>query len=716
MDKGSEREGGAPPGAEGKASSAGIDRAFSTKKKKKKKKTTTKLDLHAILGQACPNLKISSSALKAMSTMATSVAGEVATNEAVQEEVLTRVVANSTHSLSWLTRPTNIDEGAVIGSFTRCAGKTEMADQDYKYWGGADLPWRNGVDDTPVLDQGVIASEEQHKLTAEASDQATSGTPAHADKLRRCGVRIDFLLALTFALDMWEWKTWEVVQYLVKPATENEGRCRFAELASMREYVGAATVFMSHCWGGRWGDLVVATCAGADKKRFVWIDVFAVRQWPGNGADLDFRGVLTGCTAAIVTCAPIEGTLLKDGEEGMSDFKSREAFLRSDEYAAAAKVLPFCRLWCVVEIAAVLTLEKPLMFACGKAGGVFKDRGETRLRVERGIEAVQMLTNCSLLVDVAAAQCAVPADKERELAAIGPANFARINRIVAAALQAGAIAVEANIFEVDSFNCGEASKLDFLPSSRVGKAFIVACSAGQLAVLVELRRARPKSVAAYLAGEEGDGKGGWHPVWEASMNGHCGVVEWLLGEVGATAEAVNPDTGTNAVLMAAQNGHLEVLLVLVKAGASMDRGTMPMGRGITPIFAAAQHGHLEVVRMLVEAGADISICMMGNGWSPLLVAAWSGHAAVVAELLQHGADRLIATAQEHLNIPAGSTALSVAQLKGYQDVVGLLSHGKKFAVVGLSSANGRLIWMAVGVAACCAILALALGKSKRTGP
>ena len=34
------------------------------------------------------------------------------------------------------------------------------------------------------------------------------------------GVRVDFLLALTFALELWEWKTWEIVQYLVKPATE----------------------------------------------------------------------------------------------------------------------------------------------------------------------------------------------------------------------------------------------------------------------------------------------------------------------------------------------------------------------------------------------------------------------------------------------------------------------------------------------------------------
>ena len=93
---------------------------------------------------------------------------------------------------------------------------------------------------------------------------------------------VDFLLALTFALDMWEWQTWEVVQYLVKPSTEGKGRCRFMELAAVREYAGAASVFMSHCWGGRWGDLVAAACAGADANRVVWIDVFAVRQWPGG--------------------------------------------------------------------------------------------------------------------------------------------------------------------------------------------------------------------------------------------------------------------------------------------------------------------------------------------------------------------------------------------------------------------------------------------------
>ena len=74
----------------------------------------------------------------------------------------------------------------------------------------------------------------------------------------------------------------------------------------------------------------------------------------------------------------------------------------------------------------------------------------------------------------------------------------------------------------------------------------------------------------------------------------------------------------------------------------------------------------------IQPMVPIALEMQAAGWSPLFVAAWSGHAEVVAELLQHGADRSIATAQEHLEIPAGSTALSVAQLKGHQDVVDLL--------------------------------------------
>ena len=68
-----------------------------------------------------------------------------------------------------------------------------------------------------------------------------------------------------------------MVKFLVKPATEDQGRRRFADLDSVKPFTGPATVMVSHCWGGRWGDLVAAACAGARSDRVVWIDIFAVR-------------------------------------------------------------------------------------------------------------------------------------------------------------------------------------------------------------------------------------------------------------------------------------------------------------------------------------------------------------------------------------------------------------------------------------------------------
>ena len=105
--------------------------------------------------------------------------------------------------------------------------------------------------------------------------------------------------------------------------------------------------------GGRWGDLVAAACSGARHDRFVWLDVLAVRQWPGNAQDLNFRGVIAPCTAVVVGVAPLEGAVaewfLTDGFNGKKGDAAQDEYLASDEYKAAAKVLAFARLWCIGE-------------------------------------------------------------------------------------------------------------------------------------------------------------------------------------------------------------------------------------------------------------------------------------------------------------------------------------------------------------------------------
>ena len=66
------------------------------------------------------------------------------------------------------------------------------------------------------------------------------------------------------------------LQPILVPATRDT-RCRYAELPELKGCFGPATVFMSHCWGAAFGDLIGAACHGARTDRVVWIDIFAVR-------------------------------------------------------------------------------------------------------------------------------------------------------------------------------------------------------------------------------------------------------------------------------------------------------------------------------------------------------------------------------------------------------------------------------------------------------
>ena len=46
--------------------------------------------------------------------------------------------------------------------------------------------------------------------------------------------------------------------------------------------------------------MVAAVSRGARPGRKVWVDVFAVRQAPGNEADLAFGGVIARSTAVVL--------------------------------------------------------------------------------------------------------------------------------------------------------------------------------------------------------------------------------------------------------------------------------------------------------------------------------------------------------------------------------------------------------------------------------
>ena len=70
--------------------------------------------------------------------------------------------------------------------------------------------------------------------------------------------------------------------------------------AFMREkgYVGQANTFLSYAQAGKWEDSNAAIAdGGANRSRYVWIDVFAVRQWTCAIPEMDFGSIISNCTS-----------------------------------------------------------------------------------------------------------------------------------------------------------------------------------------------------------------------------------------------------------------------------------------------------------------------------------------------------------------------------------------------------------------------------------
>ena len=64
-----------------------------------------------------------------------------------------------------------------IENLRATAQRKQPAEHDVKYWGGADQPWRNGTDDSPIIDEAIIAREEVRKRAAEQDDAAAVRVP-----------------------------------------------------------------------------------------------------------------------------------------------------------------------------------------------------------------------------------------------------------------------------------------------------------------------------------------------------------------------------------------------------------------------------------------------------------------------------------------------------------------------------------------------------------
>ncbi|MTI12068.1 ankyrin repeat domain-containing protein, partial [Sansalvadorimonas verongulae] len=136
--------------------------------------------------------------------------------------------------------------------------------------------------------------------------------------------------------------------------------------------------------------------------------------------------------------------------------------------------------------------------------------------------------------------------------------------------------------------------------------------------------------------EELKGKYDEHDFLAACREGNVKAVQYFLDKdnFDVNEQFISGGSGTyiHGLFPAAQNGHAEVVQMLVNAGAKINR----TWDSATPLFQAAQNGHAEVVEILVNAGAELN--KTWNGATPLYQAAQNGHAKVVQILVKAGVE------------------------------------------------------------------------------
>jgi len=132
---------------------------------------------------------------------------------------------------------------------------------------------------------------------------------------------------------------------------------------------------------------------------------------------------------------------------------------------------------------------------------------------------------------------------------------------------------------------------------------------------------------------------GWTALHYAAAGGHTAAVRTLAtNRACLTIPTLNGET---PLVLAVDNGHLDTVCELVKAGADVNDSRPKI---VSPLVTAARRGNIEMVRLLLRFEADVSLPDGWMGSTPLMSAIpGSGEArdenlAILAEFINAGAD------------------------------------------------------------------------------
>ncbi len=147
-------------------------------------------------------------------------------------------------------------------------------------------------------------------------------------------------------------------------------------------------------------------------------------------------------------------------------------------------------------------------------------------------------------------------------------------------------------------------------------------------------------------------------LFEAIERGDHGQV-WRLVRDGANLRHIDEGTGLSPLAFSIQQKNLEIVRMLVEAGADAN-----WGGTTTPLEAAALEGDPEMAQILIEAGAEIDR-RVDDGFTPLMTAAALGHRRVCQRLLVAGSRPLLRN--DH-----GQTAVGLAEDAGHAATADLI--------------------------------------------
>jgi ankyrin repeat protein len=151
-------------------------------------------------------------------------------------------------------------------------------------------------------------------------------------------------------------------------------------------------------------------------------------------------------------------------------------------------------------------------------------------------------------------------------------------------------------------------------------------------------------------------------IHDAARAGDVAKVKQLLA---ANPELVHAKTGVYTPLhYAAENGHDEIVLLLLDHGARVDEWEKD---GCTPLHWAVISGHRSTAGLLLSRGANVHAAAGAKKITALHYAAWRGDLPMVELLICYGAN-------VNAKSPSAGTPLNLAVVRGHSEVADTLRH------------------------------------------